>query len=92
MANHPSAKKRATRNAKRGDINKARMGALRTTLKKVETAIASGDQKKAEAALRGAQPQLSRGVNKGLLKKNAAARKMSRLSARIKAMKKSAKA
>jgi small subunit ribosomal protein S20 len=89
MANHLSAKKRAVRNAKRGQMNKARTSRLRTTLKKVEQAINSGNAKDAEAALKKAQPELSKSVSKGLLKKNTAARKMSRLSAKVKALKKS---
>lgn len=88
MANHVSAKKRAIRNAKRGQMNKAKTTRLRGFLKKVEQAIAAGDKKEAEAALKKAQPQINKGVSKGLLHKNAAARKMSRLSAKIKALKK----
>lgn len=88
MANHPSAKKRAVRNAKRGAINKARTSRLRTTLKKVELAIAAGNSKDAEAALKKARPEILKGVSKGLLHKNAAARTMSRLSAKIKTLKK----
>jgi len=88
MANHASAKKRIRRNDKRAVMNTARRGRTRTFVKKVELAIAEGDAKKATEALRLAQPELARGVVKGLMHKNAAARKMSRLSARIKAMKK----
>ena len=88
MANHISAKKRAVRNAKRGALNKSRTSRLRTTLKKVEVAIAAGNTKDAEEALKKAKPELMKSVSKGLLHKNAAARKMSRLSARIKALKK----
>jgi len=87
MANHISAKKRAVRNAKRGSINKAQTTRLRTYLKKVEQAIAEGAKKEAQEALKKAQPQISKGVSKGLLHKNTAARKMSRLSAKIKALK-----
>jgi small subunit ribosomal protein S20 len=84
MANHPSARKRARRNATRGTINNSRMSRIRTFVKKVETAIAAGDAKAAKAALKAAQPEIARGVVKGLIHKNAAARKVSRLSARIK--------
>lgn len=86
MANHKSAKTRARRNAEVAQINKSRMSRIRTFLKKVETAIASGNSTDAKAALQAAQPELSRGVARGLLHKNTVARKMSRLSARIKAL------
>lgn len=88
MANHASAKKRIRRNNKRADINGARRSRIRTFVKKVELALAAGDQKQATDALRAAQPELDRGVSKGILHKKTAARKMSRLSARIKALKK----
>lgn len=86
MANTPQAKKRALQNARRYEINRARRSRIRTFLRKVEEAIASGDKDAAAAALRAAQPQLMRGVTKGVLHKNTAARKMSRLSARVKAI------
>ncbi len=86
MANSPQAKKRARQNERRFAINKARRSRIRTFLRKVEEAIASGDKAAAEAALRAAQPELMRGVTKGVLHKNTAARKMSRLSARVKAL------
>jgi len=86
MANSPQAKKRARQNERRYAINKARRSRIRTHLRKVEEAIASGNQDAATAALRQAQPELMRGVTKGILHKNTAARKMSRLSARVKAM------
>lgn len=88
MANHLSSKKRAVRNAKRGQINKARNSRLRNSLKKVELAIASGDAAEAETALKKAQPLLNKGSAKGLLHKNTASRKLSRLNARIKNLKK----
>jgi small subunit ribosomal protein S20 len=88
MANHISAKKRAVRNAKRAGINKAQNTRLRGHLKKIEQAIAAGDKKEAEAAFKKAHPVINKGVSKGLLHKNAAARKLSRLSAKIKALKK----
>jgi small subunit ribosomal protein S20 len=84
MANSPQAKKRARQNEARFAVNKARRSRIRTYLRKVEEAIASGDQAAAQAALREAQPELMRGVTKGVLHKNTAARKMSRLAARVK--------
>ena len=86
MANSPQAKKRARQNERRFAVNKARRSRIRTFLRKVEEAIASGDQGVAQAALREAQPELMRGVSKGVMHKNTASRKMSRLSARVKAM------
>ena len=86
MANHKSAKKRIIRNAKRAEINGARIGRIRTFIKKVESAISAGDKDAAQAALREAQPEIIRGVSRGVLHKNTASRKMSRLSARVKAV------
>ena len=86
MANHKSAKKRIIRNAKRAEINKGRISRIRTFVKKVESAIDSGDKATAKAALKEAQPEIMRGVTKGVLHKNTASRKMSRLSARVKAV------
>ncbi|MCI5038653.1 MULTISPECIES: 30S ribosomal protein S20 [Donghicola] len=86
MANTPQSKKRARQNERRFAVNKARRSRIRTYLRKVEEAIASGDQQAALTALRAAQPELMRGVTKGLVHKNTAARKMSRLSARVKAI------
>jgi len=86
MANSPQAKKRARQNERRATINKARRSRIRTYLRKAEEAIASGDQDAAKAALRDVQPELMRGVTKGILHKNTVARKMSRLSARVKAL------
>ncbi len=86
MANSPQAKKRARQNARRFDVNKARRSRIRTYLRKVEEAIAAGDQAAAQAALKEAQPELMRGVTKGVWHKNTAARKMSRLSARVKSI------
>ena len=88
MANHASSKKRIRRNAKRADINGARRGRIRTFVKKVELALSAGDAKQADEALRAAQPELDRGVAKGIMHKKTAARKLSRLSARVKAIKK----
>ncbi len=86
MANTPQSKKRARQNEQRFAINKMRRSRIRTFLRKVEEAIASGDKDAATAALRAAQPELMRGVTKGVFHKNTAARKMSRLSARVKAL------
>ncbi len=86
MANSPQAKKRARQNEARFQVNKARRSRIRTFLRKVEEAITSGDKDAASAALRDAQPELMRGVTKGVYHKNTVARKMSRLSARVKAI------
>ena len=86
MANHKSSKKRIIRNANRAVINGARMSRIRTFVKKVEMAIASGDADAARAALRAAQPELQRGVTRGVLHKNTVSRKISRLNARVKAL------
>ncbi|MFY0659482.1 MAG: 30S ribosomal protein S20 [Shimia sp.] len=86
MANSPQAKKRARQNERRLEVNKARRSRIRTFIRKVEEAIESGDKDAATAALRAAQPQLMRGVTKGVYHKNTAARKMSRLTARVKAL------
>ncbi len=86
MAHHPSAEKRIRRNAKRAVINGNRVGRIRTFVKVVETAIAAGDKEAARAALKSAQPEIHRGVSKGVMHTNTAARKLSRLSARVKAM------
>ncbi|KEO60163.1 30S ribosomal protein S20 [Thioclava indica] len=86
MANTPQSKKRARQNERRQDVNKARRSRIRTYLRKVEEAIASGDQEAATTALRAAQPELMRGVTKGVVHKNTASRKMSRLASRVKAL------
>ena len=86
MANSPQAKKRARQNEARFAINKARRSRIRTHLRRVEEAIASGNKDDAAAALKAAQPELMRGVTKGIYHKNTAARKMSRLSARVKVL------
>lgn len=87
MANHASARKRIRRNTRRAEINGARRGRIRTFIKKVELALTAGDSAAAEAAFKAAQPEIQRGVIKGILHKNTASRKLSRLSARIKASK-----
>ena len=79
-------KKRIRRNARRAAINGARMSRIRTFIKKVETAIASGDNDAAREALRVAQPEIQRGVSRGVLHRNTASRKISRLAARVKAI------
>lgn len=86
MANTPQSKKRARQTVSRTTVNKARRSRIRTFLRKVEEAIASGDKSAAATALQAAQPELMRGVTKGVMHKNTAARKMSRLSARVKAI------
>jgi small subunit ribosomal protein S20 len=86
MANSPQSKKRARQNDRRTAVNKARRSRIRTHLRLVEEAIASGDKEVAAAALRQAQPELMRGVTKGVFHKNTASRKMSRLNARVKAL------
>ncbi|WP_116133259.1 30S ribosomal protein S20 [Tropicimonas sp. IMCC34043] len=86
MANTPQSKKRALQNERSYAVNKARRSRIRTFLKKVEEAIATGDKEAAAAALRSVQPELMRGVSKGILHKNTVARKMSRLSSRVKTL------
>lgn len=86
MANTPQAKKRIRRNARRAVVNHARIGRIRTFVKQVESAIAAGDKEQALAAIRKVQPELARGVSKGVLHKNTAARKFSRLTRRIAAL------
>jgi small subunit ribosomal protein S20 len=86
MANSPQAKKRARQNEARFQVNKARRSRIRTFLRKVEEAIASGDKEAAAGALKAAQPELMRGVTKGVFHKNTASRKVSRLTARVKAL------
>lgn len=86
MANSPQSKKRARQSEARYAVNKARRSRIRTYLRKVEEALASGDQAAAAEALRLAQPELARGVTKGVVHKNTAARKISRLSSRVKSL------
>ena len=86
MANSPQAKKRARQLERRTAVNKARKSRIRTFLRAVEEAIASGDKAAATAALRAAQPELMRGVTKGIFHKNTASRKVSRLASRVKAL------
>jgi len=84
MANHKSAEKRIRQTATRTEVNRARESRIRTFLKKVETAIETGKKSEAQAAFKAAQPELMRGVSKGVVKLGTVSRKLSRLSARIK--------
>jgi small subunit ribosomal protein S20 len=86
MANTPQAKKRIRRNDKRAEINGARMSRIRSFVKKVEAAIETGDKDAAKTALQAAQPEMARGVARGVVHKNTVARKMSRLSKRVAAL------
>lgn len=86
MANTPQAKKRIRRNDRRAEVNGARVGRIRTFVKKVELALTEGNSEAARAALLAAQPEMARGVAKGVLHKNTAARKFSRLSKRVAAL------
>jgi small subunit ribosomal protein S20 len=83
MANTPQAKKRIRRNAKREVINHSRIGRIRTFVKAVESAIDAGKKKDAAEALKSVQPEMARGVARGVIHKNTAARKFSRLSKRV---------
>ena len=86
MANTPQAKKRIRRNERRKVINGNRVSRIRTFVKKVEAAIASGDKAVAAEALKAAQPEMQRGVSKGVLHKNTVARKFSRLTKAVAAL------
>ncbi len=86
MAHHKSAIKRIRQTDTRTERNRARRSRIRTFVKKVETAIASGDQGKANEALRDAQSEMAQGVTKGVLKQNTVSRKISRLNAQVKAL------
>ena len=86
MANTPQAKKRIRRNDRRAEINGARVSRIRTFLKKIDLAIGAGDKSGAAAALAAAQPELMRGVSKGVIHKNTASRKFARLSKRVGAL------
>jgi small subunit ribosomal protein S20 len=86
MANTPQAEKRIRRNERRAAVNKARLSRIRTQVKKVESAILAGDKTAAQAALKAAQPELDRGVARGVLHRNTASRKLSRLTKRISAL------
>ena len=86
MANTPQAKKRIRRNDRRAEINGARVSRIRTFVKQLEAALAAGDKSTAEAAIRRVQPELARGVAKGVVHKNTASRKLSRLTKRVAAL------
>lgn len=86
MANTPQAKKRIRRNDRRAEINGARVSRIRTFVKQVEAALAAGDKTQAAEALKRVQPELARGVAKGVFHKNTAARKLSRLTRRLTAL------
>ena len=86
MANTPSAKKAARKIVRKTEINKIRRSRMRTFIRMVEEAIAAGDRQGAEAALKAAQPEIIRAANKGVIHKNAASRKVSRLAGRINAI------
>ena len=86
MANTPSAKKAARKIARHTAVNKSRRSRVRTFLRKVEEAIASGDQVAAAAALKDAQPELQRAASKGIVHRNTASRKISRLASRVKSL------
>lgn len=86
MPNIASAKKRVRQTVRRTEVNRARVSRIRTFIKKVEVAITTGDKKAAQAALNAAEPEIMRGVTKGVLRHNTASRKVSRLSARIKVL------
>ena len=83
MANTPQAKTRIRRNANRAQINHSRISRIRTFIKQVESAIASGKKAEAAEALKAVQPEMARGVARGVIHKNTAARKISRLSKRV---------
>lgn len=84
MANTKSAKKMVRKIARRTEVNKSRRSRVRTFVRKVEEAVAAGDKKAATTALKAAEPEIMRGVTKGVLHKNTASRKVSRLAARVK--------
>ena len=86
MANTPQAKKRIRRNERRAEVNGARVGRIRTFVKKVEAALASGDKSTAASALQQVQPELARGVAKGVLHRNTASRKFARLTKAVAAL------
>ncbi len=86
MANTKSAKKAIRKIARKTEVNKNRRSRMRTFIRRVEEAIAEGDAKNAQTALVAAQPEIMRSAQKGILHKNSASRKISRLSARIKAL------
>ena len=86
MANTPQAKKRIRRNGRRTEINRARVSRIRTFVKQVESALDAGNKDEAKAAIARVQPELARGVARGVLHKNTASRKLSRLTKRVSAL------
>jgi small subunit ribosomal protein S20 len=86
MANTPQAKKRIRRNDRRSEINRTRVSRIRTFIKQLEAALAAGDRDQAQAAMQRVQPELARGVAKGVFHKNTASRKISRLTKRVAAL------
>jgi small subunit ribosomal protein S20 len=87
MPSHVSSEKRVRQTARRTAVNKNRKSLIRTAVRKVEEALASGDKAAATAALKVAEPQIMRGVTKGVIHKNTGSRKVSRLTARLKTLK-----
>ena len=87
MPSHKSAEKRVRVTAKRTAVNKARRSQIRSAIRSVEEALAAGDKKAATEALKAAEPQIMRGVSKGVVHKNTGSRKVSRLAARLKTLK-----
>jgi small subunit ribosomal protein S20 len=86
MAQHKSAEKRIRQTKSRTEVNRARTSRMRSAVKEAETAVASGDKAAAQKALRASEPELMRAVKAGIVKKNTASRKISRLAKRIKAL------
>lgn len=86
MAHHTSAKKRIRQTERRTEVNRARVSRIRTFVKKVEMALDAGNKDEAKAALLAAEPEMMKGVGNGVLHRNTAARKVSRLTARLKAL------
>jgi small subunit ribosomal protein S20 len=86
MAHHKSAKKRIRQTERRTEVNRARVSRIRTYVKKVELALAAGNADEARAALKDAEPELMKGVRRGVVAQNTASRKVSRLAARVKAL------
>ena len=86
MAHHRSAKKRIRQTTRQTEVNRTRVSRIRTYVKKFDLAVASGDKAAAEAAFREAMPELHRGVSRGVLHRNTVSRKISRMSARVKAL------
>jgi small subunit ribosomal protein S20 len=90
MANHKSAEKRARQTETRTERNRARRSRLRTFVKRLELAVESGDATAAESALKSAQPEIARGVSKGIMHRNTASRKLSRMTLKVNALLKGA--